>query len=173
MKKIKSFKVLFITSVMGISTLLGGTMSNQVQAAELIELHSTKQIQQIQEKKSIQIENQSISLNMEVSVDELGIASKVAKVIQNANQLSFSRSVADEVFKVANGQYNVIVFTSNSAYKYNFNGIKFSSLTNYNGVSYYIWVFEHGRFEMNNNKGKYSYRGWVRVNAPYVAFYRE
>ncbi|MED2764972.1 hypothetical protein P4283_23545, partial [Bacillus thuringiensis] len=118
------------------------------------------------EKKLIKDENQSIALNMEVSVDKLGIASKVAKVIQNANQLSFSRSVADEVFKVANGQYNVIVFTSNSAYKYNFNGIKFSSLTNYNGVPYYIWVFEHGRFEVNHNKENYSYRGWFRVNDP-------
>ncbi|HDX9708035.1 TPA: hypothetical protein ROY17_005857 [Bacillus thuringiensis] len=173
MKKIKHYKVLAVTCAMGSNLLLGSIMSNPVQAADPIEFNNNKQIQPIQGKQLVLNENKMASLNMEVSIDELGIASKVAKVIQAANPLAFSRNVADEVFKVANGQYNVIVFTSNSAYKYNFNGIKFSSLINYNGIPYYIWLFEHGRFEMNNNKGNYAYRGWVRVKDPYIAFYRE
>lgn len=171
MKIMKKYMTLFVMSIIGISMLLTDTEIIHART-ESIGLYDKKQDQQIR-VEGVLNEYQKGSLNMEVSIDELGIANKVAQMIQNAIPSNFSRSIADEVFRVANNQYNVIVFTSNSAYKYNFNGIKFSCATIYNGNPYYIWVFEYGRFEKNMNKGNYAYRGWFRENERYVAFYRE
>ncbi|MCR6850469.1 hypothetical protein [Bacillus sp. IBL03825] len=97
------------------------------------------------------------------------------KVINAQESLSNENSKLTlniEVFFAGN-RYNVIIFTSNSDYKYNFNGIKFNGSTIFNSPQYSIWMFEHDRFENNNNKGSWSYRGWFRTNNQYIVFYHE
>lgn len=171
MQGIKKFKAFSLASIIGIS-IFYNLLPINVQADETSKSALKEYKREVNTHEGSLYENRNVDLNIEVAIDELGIAQKIVKALKNTNISGFSRNFTDEIFSITGERYNVIIFTSDSGYKYKFNGIKFSGSANINGVSYSIWIFENGRFEKNNNNGNYAYRGWFRTNEQYIAFYR-
>lgn len=172
MQGIKKIKTFSLASLIGVS-ILSNLVPINVQASGISGSSLKQYNREINLQENPLNENYTVDLNIDIAIDELGIAQKIVKIIKNTQLPNFSRNLTDELFSIAGDSYNVIVFTSESGYKYKFNGIKFSGSTNINGVSYSIWIFENGRFEKNNNNGNYAYKGWFRTNDQYIAFYRQ
>ncbi|MGH1287828.1 hypothetical protein [Bacillus toyonensis] len=115
---------------------------------------------------------------MNVDTDTLGITSKVNDVLQNTVFQNITRELTDSTFSIANNRYNVIMFTSQFNDKSHFQGTKFHAKVNFRGSQYDLYVFENGKFYIDNpNSDKpwsWGYRGWTidqSIPTSYIHFY--
>ena len=104
--------------------------------------------------------------NLTVSSDTLGITQKMIHLLQKATFQNVTRELTDQTFSLANNQYNVMVFTANTRFHYQFQGIKFHANVSYLGTSYDIYVFEKGTFDTSNyvetKPWAWAYKGWIK-----------
>lgn len=107
--------------------------------------------------------------NLTVSSDTLGITQKMIQLLQKTTFQNVTRELTDQTFSLANNRYNVMVFTADSRFHYQFQGIKFHANVSYLGTSYDIYVFEKGAFDTSHyvetKPWAWAYKGWIKSNS--------
>ncbi|MDB9309023.1 hypothetical protein PN471_10305 [Aphanizomenon sp. CS-733/32] len=126
-----------------------------------------------EEKSQKTMMAQRASANLDVQVDVLGITNLIVSSIKSARDRSgFVKNVMNTAFYGAGQRYNVMVFNLSQNYKHNFRGVKFYGSAVYDGVTFGIWVFEHGEFLNEGDGGwiNWAFSGWFNRNGKYVRF---
>ncbi|AOM14300.1 hypothetical protein [Bacillus thuringiensis] len=115
-----------------------------------------------------QIQETMMKWNLTVSVDTLGIAEKMNRLLQNNTFQNITREMTDQTFAFAKNRYNVMLFTSDSKFNHHFQDVKFHAKLHYNGINYDVYVFENGNFNTYNQEETkpwaWAYKGWIQSN---------
>ncbi|KYG34257.1 hypothetical protein [Priestia endophytica] len=99
-----------------------------------------------------------------VTIDPVAIGQAIedAKVSAD-NRSGFVKGAMEKAFFESGQQYNVVVMNLSQGYNSDgLQGVQYFDTTDYDGVTYGIWVFEQGTF-VNEGDGGYinwAMRGW-------------
>ncbi|MEU8775789.1 stress protein [Streptomyces sp. NPDC048606] len=112
-----------------------------------------------------------------VSMDQLGVAGKVADAVRGvktSDRGKFVEQAVEAAFNAAGGRHNVMLFNLSQNYDDRFQGTRVYANVKWGNVHYGLWIFESGTFNNGGDGGwiNWGMMGWFDRNGGDVKFHR-
>ncbi|GHA86631.1 stress protein [Streptomyces termitum] len=112
-----------------------------------------------------------------VSMDQLGVAGKVADAVRGVKTSDRGKFVQEAVkaaFDAAGGRHNVMLFNLSQNYDDRFQGTRVYANVKWGNIYYGLWIFESGTFANGGDGGwiNWGMMGWFDRNGGAVTFHR-